>query len=109
MWNSRAAEILSEICSPEQLRDEDPSESWDLWSIAVVTYEMLAGVHPFSGATPSDVRTAILSGKGKPFHTSVPEAPVSLQNFFENVLAPRFERRPKSALQFLTDFRHSIQ
>jgi hypothetical protein len=36
--------------SPEQLRGEPPSESWDIWSLAVVAFEMLTGRHPFPAA-----------------------------------------------------------
>jgi eukaryotic-like serine/threonine-protein kinase len=34
--------------APEQLRGEAPAPSWDLWAVAVMTCEMLTGVHPFA-------------------------------------------------------------
>jgi len=33
--------------SPERIRGGVPEESWDLWALAVVSFEMLSGVHPF--------------------------------------------------------------
>ena len=34
--------------SPEQIRGGAPNPSWDLWALAVVAYETLAGRHPFA-------------------------------------------------------------
>jgi eukaryotic-like serine/threonine-protein kinase len=90
--------------SPEQLRGEDSSESWDLWALAVVTYEMLAGAHPFSGSTTLEVRNSILAGDWTPLHAYRPEAPPGWQHFFDRALAARVELRPDSAPRFLSDF-----
>jgi serine/threonine protein kinase/Tol biopolymer transport system component len=46
--------------SPEQVRGDSVEPSTDLWSLAVVFYEMLAGRKPFEGRTPSDISAAIL-------------------------------------------------
>jgi tRNA A-37 threonylcarbamoyl transferase component Bud32 len=40
--------------SPEQRRGEEPHHTWDLWALAVVTYEMLTGAYPFEENAPSD-------------------------------------------------------
>jgi hypothetical protein len=94
--------------SPEELRGANPSESWDLWALAVVAYELLAGTHPFARSTPLEARNAILDGQVSPLRTHLPEAPSSWQQFFVRALAFNPELRPKSALQFLSDFKQSI-
>jgi serine/threonine-protein kinase len=60
--------------SLEQLRGEKPAESWDLWALAIVAYEMVAGAYPFAGATVSDVHNSILAGRVIPLRTHLPEA-----------------------------------
>ena len=94
--------------SPEELRGEKPAESWDLWALAVVAYEMLAGTHPFTGSTLSEVRVAILDGRMTPLRTHWPDAPGNLQHFFDRALAVDSALRPKSALQLLSEFKQSI-
>jgi serine/threonine-protein kinase len=95
--------------SPEQLRGEKPAESWDVWALAVVAYEMLAGAHPFAANTAFDVHSAILAGRASPLRKHLPEAPVVWQHFFDQALALRVETRPKSALELFTDFKQSLQ
>jgi eukaryotic-like serine/threonine-protein kinase len=46
--------------SPEQVRGAAVDYTSDLWSLGVILYEMLWQNRPFTGATPSDVRAAIL-------------------------------------------------
>jgi eukaryotic-like serine/threonine-protein kinase len=94
--------------APEQLRGENPAESWDLWALAVVAYEMVAGAHPFAGSAAMDTYHAILAGEASPMHNHLPEAPASWQCFFERALATRVELRPNSALRLFSDFKQSI-
>jgi eukaryotic-like serine/threonine-protein kinase len=95
--------------SPEQLRGEKPTESWDVWALAVVTYEMLTGVHPFGGTTVLELHHAILSGRAMPLHTHLPEAPQSWQRFFDQALSIRAELRPNSAIRLFSDFAQNIR
>jgi serine/threonine-protein kinase len=85
--------------SPEQIRGEAPSDSWDLWAIAVVAFEMIAGVHPFG--SPSDGRNALIGGKCPPLSARIPSLTPQLREFFERALAADCSRRPGSARQFI--------
>jgi serine/threonine-protein kinase len=68
---------------PDQLRGHAADVSWDLWAIAVMTYEMLAGTLPFPGATMADDQSAVLSGRVTPIRTPWPEAPERRHRFGE--------------------------
>jgi tRNA A-37 threonylcarbamoyl transferase component Bud32 len=95
--------------SPEQLRGEKPAESWDLWALAVVAYEMLASAHPFNGSTSLDVSNTILAVRITPLCTYLPEAPPSWQCFFDQALSINISSRPASALQFLYKFKEATR
>ncbi|MBP1596942.1 MAG: prkC 39 [Acidobacteria bacterium] len=94
--------------SPEQLRGEKPAESWDLWALSVIAYEMLAGAHPFAAASVLEVHNAVLAGHVTPLRKHLPEAPPGWQQFFDRALAMRIESRPGSALQLFSDFKQSV-
>jgi hypothetical protein len=94
--------------SPEQLRGEKPAESWDLWALAVIAYEMMTGTHPYAASPASEWPNAVLDGRMTPLNAHLPEAPASWSRFFERALATRVELRPASALQLFADFKQSI-
>ena len=90
--------------SPEQLKGEPVSPHWDLWALAVITYEMLAPAHPFgSAASVAALHNAILSGQFTPITVYLPEAPLRWQEFFDRTLSLKEARRPASASEFLSD------
>jgi serine/threonine protein kinase len=95
--------------SPEELRGEKPAESWDLWALAVIAYEMMSGIHPIAASTAAEARDAILAARATPLSNHMPGAPKALQNFFETAFAVRAELRPASALHFFSEFKKSIQ
>jgi len=95
--------------SPEQLRGEKPAESWDLWALSVIAYEMLAGAHPFAAASALEMHNAVLAGQATPLCKHLPQAPPGWQLFFDLALALHIESRPRSALQLFSDFKQSIE
>jgi tRNA A-37 threonylcarbamoyl transferase component Bud32 len=93
---------------PEQLRGGEAAAGWDLWSIAVMAYEMLAGALPFKGATVADYQSAVLSGRVIPICDCVPDAPARLLDLFADALALDPSRRPGRASAFVDDLARAL-
>ncbi len=94
--------------APEQLRGEAASPAWDLWALAVVAYEMLAGTHPFAGSNPGDLQGAVLAGRFTPVSVHLPEAPNAWQEFFSRALAPDANERPSTASDLLKELERAL-
>lgn len=77
--------------------------AWDLWAAAVVSYELLAGVHPFGAAVAGDYARAVISGTFTPLSAHVADAPPQWQAFFERALSPTVGLRPQSADTFISE------
>jgi eukaryotic-like serine/threonine-protein kinase len=97
--------------SPEQLRGGKVGTGWDLWALAVVAFEMLAGAHPFAGAgaTAAEFHASILSGTFTPLSNFVPDAPRVRQEFFVRALSLDPALRPASAQDLFTQLAHALQ
>jgi protein kinase-like protein/PDZ domain-containing protein len=94
--------------SPEQLRGETVNKSWDLWALAAIAYEMLAGIHPFPGATVAACQQAVLAGKAMRFSEHMPQSPPAMDSLFSAALSPDWHNRPASALALLTQLEASL-
>lgn len=90
--------------SPEQLSGGPANESWDLWALAVVAYEILVGTYPFAVEGERDWCRAILDGSVIPPHTRLQDAPASWDRFFDRALSRYPNLRPSTAAQFATEF-----
>ena len=89
--------------SPEQLTGKPVSPAWDLWAVAVITYEALTAEYPFGNCdSVAALQLAILSGRYEPIQEHLPDAPARWHEFFTDVLAVGAERRPASAVEFLS-------
>lgn len=93
--------------APEQLRGGDPAPQWDLWALAVVTYEMVTGRHPFAG-TP----IGVLSGGADGYHDLITaplaDAAPGCREFFVQALAIDPATRPKSAHELFAEFQRTM-
>ena len=94
--------------SPEQLRGGKVAVGWDLWALAVVAYEALAGAYPFAGTTAAEFSSAILAGQFVPVSAHVPGAPASWQGFFSHALSLDSNARPASAQGLLAEFEKAV-
>lgn len=94
--------------SPEQLRGEELSKGWDLWALAVVSYEMLMGAHPFQATTVAEFHSAILAGRVTPVREHMASAPAVWQKFFDSALAPDPSVRPDSPARFISGLKRAL-
>jgi serine/threonine protein kinase len=94
--------------SPEQLLGERPAISWDLWALAVVVYETLAGALPFPVANRETWRRSVLAGSYTPLQEHLADPPACWQEFFARSLAMDRARRPPSAIAFFRDLEKAL-
>jgi len=95
-----------EYMSPEQASgDIDLGTASDLYSLACVVYEMLAGEPPFTGASPRVVMAKHVTERVRSVRGVRPEVPVAV----ERALARAFEKDPEhrfgSTAEFVTALR----
>ena len=92
--------------SPEQAMAESPDARADVWSLAVVAYEALAGVAPFHAKTADETIVRICGHAPTPLGEAMPGAAPELAAVFERAFARDIGRRFQTAPDFaraLTD------
>ena len=91
--------------SPEQTRGEKTDARSDIWSLGVVIYEMVAGVPPFQGKTPSDCIASILMTEPSPLSKASPDVPLKLESILKKALLKNKDARYQSSKEMLADLR----
>ncbi|MCM3906049.1 MAG: protein kinase [Pyrinomonadaceae bacterium] len=91
--------------SPEQARGLPVDARTDIWSLAVVLYEMVAGQQPFDGATATDVIISIAEREPVPLTSCGPEVPIQLELIVKRALAKDREERYQTAEDMLVDLK----
>jgi tRNA A-37 threonylcarbamoyl transferase component Bud32 len=79
--------------APEQGSGREITPSADLYSLAVILYEMLVGELPFTADTPVAVLLKHLSDTPPPLHLRAPDLPPALDKVLDRALAKKPEER----------------
>jgi serine/threonine protein kinase len=91
--------------SPEQCRGQSLDARSDIYSLAVVAYEMLCGERPFPGVDPLDVMSKHLTAEPRPLSEVFPKIPRAVSDVIMAALQKDPEKRPESAELFATTLR----
>src|SRR5947208_328472 len=105
---TRAGLVLgtARYMSPEQTRGQTVDARSDIWSLGVVIYEMIAGIPPFHGKTPSDCIASILTTEPPPLSGVLPEAPLNLESILQKALRKNSDERYQTIKEMLADLRN---
>lgn len=94
--------------SPEQARGGAPDPSWDLWALAVVAYEMLAGRRPSAETSSLDSFPAVAAGTWIRLTDRQPELPPSLDSVFARAFSLDPAERLSGALAFMCSLEQAL-
>jgi len=89
--------------APEQIRGEPADPRSDLYSLGIVSYELLTGKLPFTGETAMSIAYKHLSGRVPMPSAAVPSLPAELDGFVASATDRDREMRPESALAMHRD------
>jgi serine/threonine-protein kinase len=95
-----------EFMSPEQLRGKPLDPRTDVYSLALMTYEMLTGKLPFTGRTQQEVMIARLRNEPVPLQQARPDLdfPEAMEKVLTKAMQRNADDRHASAPEFATAF-----
>jgi serine/threonine-protein kinase len=91
-----------EFMSPEQLRGKPLDPRTDVYSLGLMTYEMLTGTLPFIGRTQQEIMIARLRSEPTPIRAARPD--LNFPAAVERVMLKSMEREPADRYQSAPEF-----
>lgn len=90
--------------SPEQATASHKAMAQsDIYSLAVVLYELLTGEPPFTGDTPMEIALSHISDPPPPPRTKNPKIPIAVDQEILKALDKEPEKRQRTAVEFMTN------
>jgi TolB-like protein/tetratricopeptide (TPR) repeat protein len=90
--------------APEQIAGEHVDARADVYALAVVGYEMVTGVRPFTGSSPQSVLAAHMTEPPPPVRQQRPEVPARVSAALDRALA----KDPGARFPTMDEFRKAI-
>jgi serine/threonine-protein kinase len=94
--------------SPEQVGGDDLDSRSDLYSLAVVAYEMLTCAFPFEGSTQQKRMVKRLLEPPKPVRQLNPSLPVAVERILMKALSREVDDRHASTVEFVTELKEAL-
>ena len=93
-----------EFMSPEQLRGKPLDPRTDVYSLTLMTYEMLTGKLPFEGKNQQEMMIARLRNDPIPIRSRRSDIPEAVEKVLNKGMARNADDRYPSAVEFATEF-----
>jgi len=91
--------------SPEQLHGDEVDERTDVWSLAVVLYEMLGGQLPFKGENEQAIFFNIINEEPKPIDTVRADVPKEIESVLDQALEKAVDVRYQQMAEMLSELK----
>jgi serine/threonine protein kinase len=91
--------------SPEQAIGSAVDPRTDVFSIGVLTYQLVTGKNPFAAPTPAGTVMNVIQGKFTPASVANPAVPAELDAILAHALTPDLARRQQSAAALAAELR----
>ncbi|MGA8264925.1 MAG: protein kinase, partial [Ignavibacteriaceae bacterium] len=89
--------------SPEQARGEHVDQRTDIWSLGIITFELLTGKTPYEGEFEQAIIYSILNEEPKSLISLRKDAPLKLERIVMKMLAKNKEQRYQDTTEILND------